>query len=360
MTVKQFGAIGDNNESQNFTDTVNGFQRFTSVSEVHAQYLDYDPITAPEGRAFELMQEDDTLDWVSIQSAVDSAMKEGFRLLVPAGVYVVRRPIWIGYGEQSEERTYDGAELVAVGYPNNHIETAGFDMEGECHHTRREGDGSNLAATIKLVTSNNALAFTNRFTLRLPDTESLSGTDTFAIQQFWGAKETTTTVAVDRTCEQICEIVEALSDIGDENIVPVDGTGGNVLTSKRLLAIQLVRDVESETKSFHGEFQIPSESYSNHTTDHWDEGISSRYVRCLADCGILTFRGSAQLSHRVANLNLIGIQTGAGPKSVRCRSDWTLSGRRARPQAPPGASTLTRPSGRPSRFRRARGLGFRV
>ncbi|MBS1721799.1 MAG: hypothetical protein JSS66_02200 [Armatimonadetes bacterium] len=326
VTLKQFGAIGDNADRL-INGTVNSHQRFpataaTARTNILTRYLGSSTPT-PVGKALELLETGDTLDWVSIQSAFDTALKVrteggGFKLIGDVGEYVIRKPLWVGWGEHKEERDSNGNPSFPG--DDDAVFMGGFVFEGVNLNTGANGKDPHLATVIKFITDEeDSLGITNRITLRLPDPPS--GDSTFKLRPMWGDYSATATIRADRTATQIADIVDNLTHVGSSKITAKNGTGSVQLDSKNLLVLQFEKDVAAGTKSFHGEMQVAyfdnldgsgGASYGS----GWSSGPTTKFVRSYADSGIISFRGLAQKHARIANVNILANPGGATVEST--------------------------------------------
>ncbi|MBS1724164.1 MAG: hypothetical protein JSS66_14565 [Armatimonadetes bacterium] len=347
VTLKQFGAVGDNTDRA-FNATVNSHRRFPSsnpVPNLLTRYLGSSTPT-PVGRAFELIEETDTLDWVSIQSAFDTALRlrsdgGGFRIVGDVGRYIIRKAIWVGWGEHDEQRD-SGGDPSFDQSANEGVHMGGFVFEGVNLTTGANGTSPRLATVIQLVTgASDTDGIVNRFTLRLPSNPAHS-TDTFKLRPMWGDYSTTAAIQVADTGSTIAATLSDLPHIWNtggmtpqDHATATNGTSSTALNSQKLIVIKIDKSIGDSghlaNRSFHGEIQtawfenLDGSGLKTYDPTNWGTGSSTKYVRCYADSGIISFRGLAQKNVRIANVNLVANAEGPTSSDPETVTDYVAS-----------------------------------
>lgn len=316
LSVRHFGAVG--NGAINLWNAGVSSSRWSSFATMRTYYQtwcsDASGLGQLKGTVFEMMshswftqgsataQDWFTLDWVAINIAILTALKEGFKLTAPKGRYVVCHPIWMGYDEHGEE--WLGGAGPRHPSSVNHAEKAGLVFEGESQIAVAEGI-SDISASITLVIPEAATkAFINRFTFRgvNPTGQTLANTDTFTVRPMWsGLPVTATSTQAVHSSANLQSNLNA--SVGTSTCTV---TGPNTVADGDTWVIDVAKNDTRETKSWHGEFQV--EAYSS-GGGNWGQAAATDpskigFVRCYADCAIVSFRGTAQRFYRLANLTL--------------------------------------------------------
>ena len=298
VNVRQFGALGDGSG-----DTIadNPGSRFVDSDKLRQAKVLY---PGAIGEPFNGLIDTDTIDWCAIQAAIKWCMVAGARLEVPAGVYMCRRPVWIG----------DDATITTP-ESNKDSRYYGFTMVGQVGNSRSQADGgvqqpSGGVANIRLTQD-----CTNRYCLSMNSTPV--GSPEF---QLWFVyPEATYMVTGLDTSMSASAIVAAI-----DAVLPSDYTvSADPSSSAHLDSQNVYFQIKSTSMpiGFLGEVEVRDEATTGDPPVH----PLVNYVRCLPDCAILSFRRSAGLFYRVENLTLKGDATNEeGDDNVRNASFGVL------------------------------------
>jgi len=276
VNVRQFGALGVNTATpKTIVDLVTAGV-FLSMNEVRATYV------GATGKPFNGLKDDDTADWATCQAAIEWCQGPGqnlgdpttmVRLEVNPGVYVCRRPLWIG----------NDAWVTNDETNSKTIEGMGFTMVGLTNVSREQADGG--TANFRLTTN-----CTNRYALTKND--AVVPNTFFKLRFTWLASGNTTAILGHAsTATEVKAAIETVLGVGSVELdVPL--ASNTLATQNGYFRI----NVGPSSGAFIGEVEV-IDSVTLNPVNH---------VRCLPDCGIVSFRRSAHVNHRVENITLKG------------------------------------------------------
>ncbi|MBS1716077.1 MAG: hypothetical protein JST30_17250 [Armatimonadetes bacterium] len=283
VNVRQFGALGGEDD---MTLQAQSTPRWENDDHILQTYGDQSSGDVAPGTPFNgLIVDADTVDWAALQIAEIWCAENGVRLEVPSGVYMLRRPLWLG-----DDST------VAVDENEKDNRQLGFTMLGQTSVSRIESDSwpstENVGGNANFRLFNDC---NNRYCLSM-NTEPAAMSEFRLVFKFATGDVTVSGLSVTDLAGAISSAIEAAMPI-DWTVSP-DVPDTSAPLSEQNLYFQINPDLTSDDPNpFLGEVEVRDEA-GEHPLVH--------YVRCLPDCAVVSFRRSAGGRMRIGNLTLRG------------------------------------------------------